>query len=38
MNAVSQLGEKTVLVRYYLRLRHGKWEAVTSHYRRPPYR
>lgn len=29
--------EKTVYVRSYLRLRNGKWEDVSSHYRRPPH-
>lgn len=29
---------KTVFVREYLRLRHGKWEDVTSHFRKPPQR
>jgi len=29
--------EKTVYVRAYLRFRYGKWEDVTSHYRRPPH-
>lgn len=28
-------GEKTVFVREYLRFRNGKWEDVTSHFRRP---
>lgn len=36
MQMLSQLGEKTVFVRFYLRLRYGKWESVHSHYRRPP--
>ena len=36
MSMLSLLGEKTVHVRFYLRLRYGKWESVNSHYRRPP--
>jgi hypothetical protein len=32
------IGEKTVYVRSYLRLRYGKWETVVSHSRRPPRR
>ena len=33
-----QGADKTVFVREYLRERFGKWETVTSHYRRPPNR
>lgn len=37
MRHVAELiGEKTVYVRTYLRLRHGKWETIVSHFRRPP--
>lgn len=32
----SQLGEKTVYVRSYLRFRYDKWESVTAHFRKPP--
>lgn len=30
--------DKTVYVRSYLRFRNGKWEDVTSHFRKPPQR
>jgi hypothetical protein len=34
---MNRLAEgKTVFVRAYDRFRYGKWEAVTSHFRRPP--
>jgi hypothetical protein len=36
MNFIAKLaGEKTVFVRSYHRFRHGKWETVVSHFRRP---
>jgi hypothetical protein len=38
MSAFVVAGEKTVFVREYLRCRYGKWEVVTSHFRRPPQR
>jgi hypothetical protein len=36
MSTLVDAGEKTVYVREYLRFRYGKWEAITSHFRRPP--
>jgi hypothetical protein len=35
MDDVARLGEKTVFVRSYLRLRLGKWQTVKSHFRKP---
>jgi hypothetical protein len=34
--SAATAGEKTVLIREYLRFRYGKWETVISHFRRPP--
>lgn len=36
MTDASHDEEKTVYVRSYLRFRYGKWEDVTSHFRKPP--
>lgn len=33
--AAESAEEKTVFVRDYLRFRNGKWEDVSSHFRRP---
>jgi hypothetical protein len=35
MNASTEAEEKTVFVRAYLRLRNGKWQEVSYHYRKP---
>lgn len=35
MTAPENANERTVYVRSYLRLKNGKWQEVTCHYRRP---
>lgn len=37
MDAINPMADgKSVYVREYLRFRYGRWEEVTSHFRRPP--